>query len=109
VSVAVENKNVRRFSGQTKTFMRRGDSGNNVRYEFCPECGTTLRWDLDIVPNRQIFAGGTLDDPSWLEVIAEMYTDEALPWARLGCELSRPKAPDDAFRKAMLAKASSSR
>jgi hypothetical protein len=50
-----------------------------------------------------VFAGGALDDMTALTVIAEMYTDDAMPWARLDCELSRPKAPDDAFRKLMIA------
>jgi hypothetical protein len=35
-------------------------------------------------------------------VSGEFYTDTALPWARLGCELSAPAAPDDALRQAMM-------
>ena len=50
-----------------------------------------------------VFAGGAFDDMTALTVIAEMYTDDAMPWARLDGELSRPKAPDDAFRKLMIA------
>ena len=50
-----------------------------------------------------VFAGGAFDNMTALTVIAEMYTDDAMPWARLDCELSRPKAPDDAFRKLMIA------
>jgi hypothetical protein len=26
--------------------------------EFCPKCGTTVRWQIEIVPNRQVFALG---------------------------------------------------
>jgi hypothetical protein len=48
-------------------------------------------------------SGGFFDDMTALTVIAEMYTDDAMPWARLDCELSRPKAPVDAFRKLMIA------
>ncbi len=109
VAVMVDNKGVKEFAGETRTYMRVGDSGNKVRYEFCPKCGTTLRWHVDIVPQRQAFAGGAFDDMKALKVIAEMYTDEAMPWARIGCELSRPQAPDDAFRNLMIAKARSSR
>jgi len=77
--------------------------------EFCPSCATTLRWHVDIVPNRQVFAGGAFDDMRQFDVIAEMYTDEAVPGALLGCELSRPESADDAFRKLMVAKARSPR
>ena len=38
-----------------------------------------------------------------LTIIAEMYTDDAMPWARLDCKLSRPTAPDDAFRSQIIA------
>ena len=109
VSVVVEDTAVQNFQGAIQTFTRIGDSGNKVRYEFCPSCATTLRWHVDIVPNRQVFAGGAFDDMRQFDVIAEMYTDEAVPWALLGCELSRPKSPDDAFRKLMVAKARSPR
>jgi hypothetical protein len=103
VSVMVEDKNVKHFTGDTRTFTRSGDSGNKVQYEFCPQCGTTLRWRLDIIRNRQAFAGGAFDDMKAIAPIAELYTDDAMPWARVNCTLSRSKAPDDAFRKAMIA------
>ena len=107
VSVVVEDAAVQDFDGVTKTFMRIGDSGNKVRYEFCPHCATTLRWHVDIVPNRQVFATGAFHNMRQFEPIAEMYTDEAAAWAPLGCELSRPKSPGDAFRKLMVTKAKS--
>jgi hypothetical protein len=70
---------VKQFTGETRTYTRFGDSGNKVRDEFCPNCGTTLRWFVDVVPNRQVFAGGTFDDMKALTIIAEMYTDDAMP------------------------------
>jgi hypothetical protein len=84
-----------------------GASGSKVQYEFCPYCGTTLRWHVDIVPNRQAFAGGAFDDMNGLSVIAEIYTDDAMDWARLNCELSRPRSPDAAFRNLMIEAAKS--
>lgn len=109
LAVAVENHAVKEFAGETKSYTRTGESGKEVRYEFCPYCGTTLRWHIEIVPGRQVFAGGAFDDVRDLHLIAEMYTDAALPWARVGCELSRPGASNDAFRKAMIEKSSSGR
>jgi hypothetical protein len=106
-SIVVDTANVKEFVGPTKTFNRIGDSGRSVRYEFCPNCGTTLRWHVELIPTRQVFAGGAFDDPGQFEVFGEMYTDEALPWARIGCELSRPGAPDDQFRNALMERAKS--
>jgi len=57
----VENDDVAAFSGQTRTYTRSGESGKEVHYEFCPQCGATIRWRIDIVPNRQVFAGGAFE------------------------------------------------
>jgi hypothetical protein len=35
----------------------------------------------------------------------EMYTETALPWARLECELSRSGEPDNDFRTVLIEKA----
>ena len=106
ISVMVETSGVNEFTGRTKSFRRKGDSGNDVQYEFCPNCGTTLRWFVEMIPGRQAFAGGALDNFDALVPIAEIYTDAAVPWARLGCDLSRPRAPDDEFRGAMIKRSS---
>jgi hypothetical protein len=107
LSVMVENDAVKEFVGETKTLVRIGESGKAVHYEFCPSCGTTVRWRIAIIPGRQVFAGGAFDAIDELKVVGEMYTATALPWARLGFELSRSGAPDDEFRNAMIAKTKS--
>jgi hypothetical protein len=104
LSVMIRNEDLSELTGETKTFVRRGESGRLVRYEFCPQCGTTVRWQIEIVPHRQVFALGAFDEPHLFEVVGEMYADEALPWARLGCELVRSGAPDDPFRNALIEK-----
>jgi hypothetical protein len=106
ISVVADSNAVKTFTGTTKTFTRTGDSGNQVDYEFCPTCGTTVRWHVALI-GRQVFAGGAFDQSRTLNIFGEMYTDEALPWARLGCELSRPGAPDNEFRNAMIEAAKS--
>jgi hypothetical protein len=104
ISVMVENGAVKEFTSETKTFRRKGDSGNDVSYDFCPNCATTLRWFVEHVPGRQSFAGGAFDDFEALAPIAEIYTDAAAPWARLGCDLSRGRSPDNEFRNAMVSR-----
>lgn len=108
-SVMCDNATVEAFTGETKTYTRDGDSGKEVKYEFCPKCATTVRWHVALVPNRQVFALGAFDHPQMFEVVGEMYTDDALPNALLGFELSCPKAPDDAMRQAMIERAKSLR
>lgn len=104
ISVVVDSRSVKEFTGATKTFTRTGDSGKPVHYDFCPNCGTTVRWHVELIA-RQVFAGGAFDRAKELRIFGEMYAGEAIPWARLGCELIRAGAPDDEFRNAMIERA----
>jgi hypothetical protein len=109
LSVPVEVEDISVFSGKTTTYIRTAESGRNVCYEFCPGCGTTVRWSLDRVPDRYIFAAGTFDTIHELKPAGEMYTAAALSWARLGCELERAGLSDDSLKKAMIERTRSMR
>lgn len=104
MSVVIENSDLKEFRGEVRTFMRVAESGNPVEYDFCPICATTVRWRVAPLLNRQVLAGGAFDDPRAFQMVGEMYTAEALSWARIGCELTRPGAPDDTYRTAMVAR-----
>lgn len=107
LSVMVDDGDVTQFTGKTNTFVRIAESGRPVHYEFCPDCGTTVRWRVEVIPNRQIFAAGAFDDFRSLPITGEMYTDMANPWARLDCDLVRPGAPDEDFRAALIVRSKS--
>jgi hypothetical protein len=102
ISVMVDSASVTEFHGETKIFMRKAESGRMVPYEFCPDCGGTIRWRVEAVPNRQIFAGGAFDSISKFSIAGEMYTDRAIRSARLGRELSRSGEPDNEFRAGLM-------
>ena len=103
VSVMTPSDNVAEFIGKTAKFTRKGDSGGDVHYEFCPECGTTVRWKVSFLTGREAFAGGAFDDISHLDLVGEMYTAFKAPWPqssrRVCCEL----APDDEVRQVWMA------
>jgi hypothetical protein len=94
----IEEIDVEKFVGATKTFTRLGESGKKVDYEFCANCGTAIRWRVERIGNRQGFAGGALDDPIKIEIGGEMYANEALPWARVECEFQRVCARSDFYQ-----------
>lgn len=104
VSVVVDNAQVTAFRGETRTFTRVAESGKDVHYEFCPRCATTLRWRVAALESRQVLAGGTFDDLGAFEMAGEMYTAMAMPWARIGCDLTRTGEPDEAYRAAAIAR-----
>jgi hypothetical protein len=76
ISAVVETENVKSFTGETRTFTRTGDSGKPVHYEFCPQCGTTVRWHVPLI-SRQVFAIGAFDRPEKLRICGEMYKHPA--------------------------------
>ena len=101
LSVVMEKNVVKSFVGDVRTFVRKGDSGNAVAYDFCPRCGTTIRWRLAVIPGREVYALGTFDNPGQFKIDGEYYANSALPVARLGCELVCTAAPDFTFRDSL--------
>ena len=80
--------------GSPKTFVAKGDSGNDNPRKFCPNCGSTIMSEPTLMPGVSIIRAGTLDDTSWLKPTMEIYCDSAQPWVQLGGDMQRfPKMP----------------
>jgi hypothetical protein len=80
--------------GPLKTFDDRGDTGKTLHRRFCPECGSALITEAEVMPDLTIVMAGTLDDPSWVRPTMEIYCDSAQPWVSLGGDRQRfPKMP----------------
>lgn len=77
------------ISGTTKTFHATGDSGKPTHHRFCPECGSQIADEADVMPGVVMIAAGTLDDPSWIKPTVQIYCDSAQPWVSLGGEMQR--------------------
>jgi hypothetical protein len=109
ISVVIENAALLQFHGETRIFKRIAESGKSVEYEFCPVCGSMIRWRVAGLQDRQVLAGGAFDDPGAFEIAGEMYTANALPWARIGCEITTAGEPDASYRSALVKKAAKSK
>ncbi|KFK96412.1 hypothetical protein IV04_04780 [Serratia sp. Ag1] len=65
--------------GEAKIYSIKGDSGNNVKRAFCPECGTPL-WSM---PTQAPFVAvklGALDNNADLKPNLHLYVESAAPW-----------------------------
>jgi len=51
-----------------------------TRRHFCSGCGSPIFSAVDAQPDVVWVKAGTLDDASWLEPNAEVFTRSALPW-----------------------------
>ena len=53
------------LAGTSKTFTRTADSGNKVTFYFCPDCGSTVYWELSGFPDVYAVAVGAFGDPGF--------------------------------------------
>lgn len=51
------------IDGDKKDWHRTADSGRSLTNHFCPECGTTLFWSLEMRPHHFGVAGGCMVTP----------------------------------------------
>jgi hypothetical protein len=75
--------------GAANTYDFVGDSGKPKHHRFCPECGSSLFNEGDVMPGVVVIFVGTLQDASGLEPSMQIYCDSAQPWVSLGGEMPR--------------------
>jgi len=78
VGVAADSFEI--LQGETKKWTCKGDSGEDVTRNFCPNCGSRLYTEANVMPGMIIIQAGTLDDPSWVTPSMELYTDKMSDW-----------------------------
>lgn len=67
-------------SGQSKAFTRKADSGNTVTFHFCPECGSTVYWELSGFPDVVAVAVGAFADPHFFAPKVSVYERSRHDW-----------------------------
>jgi hypothetical protein len=72
-----------RIEGEHKVYARRGDSGFELRFHFCPNCGTSLFWEGDRSPTTCGIAVGCFADPSFPAPTSSGYEESMHPWLGL--------------------------
>jgi hypothetical protein len=75
--------------GTLKTFTGQGDSGKATYRRFCPDCGSGLIDEAEVVPDVTMILAGTLDDASGVTPTTEIFCDSAQPWVNLSGERQR--------------------
>lgn len=77
------------IDGGLKTYNDTGNSGQQVRRRFCPNCGSGVVAEADVLPDVLLMLAGTLDDPSAFAPAMEIYCASAQPWVHAGSERPR--------------------
>ncbi len=82
------------IEGELKTYKDTGDSGKDVFRRFCPNCGSGIVAEVEIMPGLAFILVGSLDDASSFKPTMELYCDSAQPWVHSGGERTRfPRMP----------------
>jgi len=69
------------LQGELESYEHRSDESSRwLKMEFCPKCGTTVTWMLELFPDGRGVAGGSFDDPGWLRIERHTWTRSKQPW-----------------------------
>ncbi|WP_332302982.1 GFA family protein [Rhizobium sp. GR12] len=67
-------------SGEHQTYVRAGDSGKDLKFHFCPVCGSTVYWIAEFRPGLIAVAMGCFEDPGSIVPTQSVYEATRHPW-----------------------------
>jgi hypothetical protein len=73
--------------GASKLYIRDGQEGRKLRFHFCPECGTTVFWEVDIHSDLIGVAFGAFADPSFPPPTQSVWEASRHSWVEFGHDL----------------------
>ncbi|HEY7731968.1 MAG TPA: GFA family protein [Gaiellaceae bacterium] len=69
-----------RVDGRSTEYVRVSDDGDSRRYHFCPECGATVYYFLDGVPDAIAVPVGAFADPAFPPPRISIYESRRHGW-----------------------------
>ncbi len=73
--------------GRATRYVRTADSGNRITFSFCPDCGATVFYELEAIPDVIAVPVGAFADPLFPAPKISVYEERRHAWA---------SAPEDA-------------
>jgi hypothetical protein len=68
------------ITGNSTAYVRAVANGNQVTYQFCPRCGSTVYWELKDRPGAVAVALGMFADPSLPPPRVSVWERRQHPW-----------------------------
>lgn len=68
------------ISGRSTPFTREGDSGGRATFHFCPECGSTVYYQIEQLPDAIAVPVGAFADPTFPAPRVSVYEARRHPW-----------------------------
>ncbi len=77
-----------RLEGESKIYIREVQDGRNLHSHFCPTCGSTVCWTLDLRPGHYGVAVGCFNDPDFPAPTVSIWEQSKYAWTETppGCQ-----------------------
>lgn len=85
-------------TGEAKVWERVADSGHRVTYRFCPDCGSTLTYQIEGWPGVTAVPLGAFADPAFPAPKFSVYEDRKHAWVDILGDVARSTSESAARR-----------
>jgi hypothetical protein len=68
------------ITGTSTAYVRNVQGGRRVTFQFCPNCGSTVHWELSSAPGRIAVALGMFADPQFPAPRVSVWERRRHPW-----------------------------
>ncbi len=75
------------ITGQASEFARVGDEGHTARFRFCPQCGATVYYTFDDMPEFIAIPVGAFADPAFPPPMVSVYEMRKHAWVGLPADI----------------------
>jgi hypothetical protein len=75
------------IEGRSTHYVRTGDSGNQATFHFCPDCGSTVYYRLDQVPDVVAVPVGAFADPTFPAPTVSVYESRRHAWSGIPADV----------------------
>ena len=72
-----------RIEGESKIYARSADSGFEIRFHFCPNCGSNVYWEGDRAPDYYGITVGSFADPEFPAPTFSLWEESMHDWLGL--------------------------
>lgn len=82
------------IEGERSAFRRQGESGAWLTFSFCPQCGSTVYWENEALPDIVSVAVGAFADPTFPAPARTVFTRSRHAWLAFPDAIpGHPQAP----------------
>lgn len=75
------------IAGQSTAFVRVGDSGRKITFNFCPDCGATVHYTIEGMEDFIGIPVGAFADPGFPPPMVALYDERRHGWVTLSGDI----------------------